>query len=78
VGDHARGFPATREHRFRGGGAARGELGSKADAPGVPGDPAVDAGGRRGGGEAARDGLAVETAEHRRRGVRGAVRSVVR
>ena len=64
VGDHARCLPPAGEHGFRGAGAAGGELGGEADAPGVPGDPPVDAGAPGGGGEAARDGLAVEPAEH--------------
>ena len=41
----AGGFPAAGEHRLGGAGPARRQFGSEADAPGVPGDPAVDAGG---------------------------------
>ena len=56
VGDHARGFPPAGKHGFRGGSAARRQLGCEADAPGVAGDPTVNARcpGRR--GEAARLG----------------------
>ena len=64
VSDHARRLPPAGQHRLGGAGAARSQLAGEADAPGVPGDPPCDAGGPCGGGEAARDGLAVEAAEH--------------
>ena len=51
MGDHARRCPPAGKHHLGGTGAAGGELGSEADPPGVPGDPAVDAAGRRGGGD---------------------------
>ena len=53
------------KHRLGARGAARRQFGSKADAPGVPSDPAIPA-------AAIRHAMdwAVEAAEHGRRGVR--------